>query len=144
MKLPYKPGDPDFLLRLALRANVAFSTLCGIVWIAGGEGLGRWFGREGSMAGDGIGLLVFAALIAIVSSRPRIPAPAAVVVVLLDVLWALDAAAKVANGTFSTGGGWAIGIIAFIVLDLATLQALGIYKGRQSRHATDMQSSPGV
>lgn len=129
------PHDPDFLLRRALQANAIFSTLCSIAWIVGGEGLARWFGRDASMATDGIVLLVFAALLAILSSRPRIPTILAAVVVLLDLLWVTDAAVKVASGAFSTGGSWVMGAIGLVVLDLAVLQAMGIYRGRRVRRS---------
>lgn len=135
MNLPRKNGDPDYLLRRALQANVVFSTLCGLAWVAGGEALGRWFGREVSMAADGFGLLVFAALLAVLASRERIPAPLAVIVVVLDVLWAADAFAKVASGTFSTAGAWTMGLIALLVVDFAVVQALGIRQGRAERAA---------
>lgn len=136
MNLPHKPGDPDYLLRRVLQANAAFSTLCGVVWIAGGEALGTWFGRDGSMAVDGAGLLAFAVLLAVLSTRPRIHPALAVVVVGLDVLWVADVAMQIAGGTFSTQGAWTIGFMALAVLDFAALQALGVYRSRTLRRAT--------
>ena len=144
MTFANNPADPDSLLRRALRANVLFSTVCGTVWIGGGDALGRWFGRDGSMASDGIGLLIFAGLLAILSTRPRIPAVVAAVVVVLDVLWVLDAATKVANGAFSTQGGWVMGAVALVVLAFAALQALGIQQGRQARQAGKVGAPAGA
>jgi len=135
MNLPHKPGDPDYLLRRVLQANAAFSTLCGLVWIAGGEGLGTWFGREGSMAADGAGLLVFAALLVVLCARAKIPPLLAAVVVALDVLWVVDAGTRIASGTFSTQGSWIMGLIALAVLDFAAFQALGVYWAGQTRRA---------
>ena len=135
MNLPHKPGDPDYLLRLALRANATFSTLCGVVWIAGGEALGTWFGRDGSMAADGAGLLFFAALLALLSTRPSIHPLLAVAVVAADLLWVADAGMKLVGGTFSTQGSWVIAVIALAVLDFAALQALGAYRAHQERQA---------
>jgi len=135
MNLPHKPGDPDYLLRRVFQANAAFSTLCGLVWITGGDSLGAWFGRDGSMAADGAGLLVFAALLLVVSKRPRIHPLLAAIVVALDVLWVIDTGTKIAGGTFSTQGAWAIGLIAIAVLDFAAFQAFAIYRSRELRRA---------
>lgn len=135
MKLPTKPGDPDYLLRRALQANAAFSTLCGLVWIVGGEPLGRWFGRDGSMALDGVGLLVFAGLIAILSTRSPIPTLLAGLVVAADVLWAAGATVQLLGGAFSGPGSWVMGAIVVAVLDFAAFQALGLHHGRKARRA---------
>ena len=135
MTLPRKPGDPDYLLRRALQLNALFSTLCGLAWIGGGEALGRWFGRDGSMASDGVGLVVFAGLLAILSTRARIPTGLAVIVVALDVLWVLDAGAKVASGEFSGAGSWAMALVALMVLDFAVFQTVGIRQGRRLRQS---------
>ncbi len=136
MNLPHKPGDPDYLLRRVLQANAAFSTLCGLVWVAGGEALGTWFGRDGSMAADGAGLLVFAVLLAVLSTRPKIHPLLAVIVVGLDVLWVADVGMQIAGGTFSTEGAWTIGFIALAVLDFAAFQALGVYRSQALRRTT--------
>jgi hypothetical protein len=136
MNLPHRTADPDYLLRRVLQANAAFSTLCGLVWIAGGEALGTWFGRDGSMAADGAGLLVFAALLIVLSTRSEIPPLLAAIVVVLDVLWVVDAGTKIAAGNLSTQGAWVIGIICLAILDFAAFQTLGIYRGRLMRRST--------
>ena len=133
MNLPHNPADPDYLLRRVLQANAVFSTLCGLVWIAGGEALGAWFGRDGSMVADGAGLLVFAALLVALSTRATISPLLAAVVVALDVLWVIDAGTKIASGGFSTQGAWAMVLIALVVLDFAAFQALGAYRASQLR-----------
>ena len=83
----------------------------------------------------GVGL-VFAVLLLVLSARPRIHPLLAAIVVALDVLWVLDVGTKIAGGTFSTQGAWAIGFIALAVLDFAAFQALGLYRSRQLRRAT--------
>ncbi len=133
MKLPHKPGDPDYLLRRVLQANATFSTVCGLVWVGGGASLGTWFGRDGSMAADGAGLLIFAALLVSLSLRRSIPTVLAAVIVALDILWVVDAGVKIADGAFSTPGAWVMGAIALVVLDFATFQALGAYRSRKMR-----------
>ena len=135
MNLPHKPADPDYLLRRVLQANAAFSTLCGLVWVVGGEALGAWFGRDGSMAADGVGLLVFAALLVVLSTRVTIPPLLAAIVVALDILWVVDAGTRIAGGAFSTQGAWVIGFIALTVLDFAAFQAFGVYRAHQLRQS---------
>lgn len=135
MNLPHKPGDPDYMLRRVLQANAAFSTLCGLVWVAGGDALGTWFGRDGTMAADGAGLLVFAALLALLSTRSKVSPVLAAIVVALDILWVVDAGTRIAGGTFSTQGAWVIGFIALTVLDFAAFQAFGVYRAHQIRRS---------
>jgi hypothetical protein len=130
MRFPTRAGDPDFLLRRALQLNAVFSTICGLAWILGGERLGQWFGRDTSMATDGAGLLVFAAILVAIASRPRIAPPVAIAIIALDVLWAIGAFVQIATNQFSTQGTWAMAVIAVIVLDFAAVQGLG---ARQSR-----------
>lgn len=126
MRIPHRPDDPDFFLRRVLQANAVFSTVCGLIWVAGGEPLGHWFGRDSSMASDGLGLLLFAGLLLALSFRTRIPAPLAVAVVVLDIVWVVDACMQVSAGAFSPAGAWTMGIIALVVLDFALFQSLGI------------------
>lgn len=127
-KEPAMSSRPSLPLRLALSFNLAFSTLCGAtVLLVGpavtGATLGPfpgWF-----MAGLGLGLLGFAALIGFTLWRLRVAL--ALLISGMDLLWVISTLPMVAFPNFLTGEGQIVvaGVAAIVGL-AGVLQLAGI------------------
>ena len=78
------------------------------------------------LRGAGVFLLLFSAAVWMVASRPQVSAPAALVVIAVNVLWAADSIAFLASGLAdpTTAGGVWIVMQALVVAGFAGLQAL--------------------
>ena len=123
------------LLRNALRANAAFSTVCGIALIAAFGPLSTTFGIEPSwlLPVTGGMLMLFAAGLILISLRDLIDGTAAITAVVLDVGWVLGSAVLLLLPltTLTATGWWAIASVAEIVALFAVLQFLGLRSSRQ-------------
>lgn len=123
------------LLRLALRGNAAFSTVCGIILIAFGDSLGTLIG-SGPLGPLGWSLLPFAGLVAWISMGKPIRKWPAIVVVALDALWVAGSIPLLFPSSPLTGTGKILALLAAdAVLVFAVLQAMGIYRSRRSSRA---------
>ena len=125
--------DPMAFLRNVLRTNAAFSILSGVLMIGGGAGLGRWLGRSGSVAPDGVVLLVFGGLILWIARRESVNLKAATAVIALDALYVVDTARQILTGQFSGAGNWFYGVVTLLVLDLAVMQTIGAIRSARAR-----------
>lgn len=122
------PRSPSRFLRLALSFNLVFATLCAlIVLLVGpdliGQSLGPfpgWF-----MAGLGIGLLGFAALIGFALCRLRIAT--ALLISAMDALWVISTLPLVVLPGFLTSEGKVVVLaVAGVVALACMLQVAGI------------------
>ncbi len=124
------------LLRYALRANAAFSTVCGIAMIAAFGPLSITFGIKPSwlLPMTGGMLMLFATGLILISFRDAIDRAAAVTAVALDVGWVLGSAVLLLLPltTLTATGWWAIAIVAETVAVFAVLQFLGLRTSRQA------------
>jgi len=119
---------PDGLLRLALRLDAVVTGLNGTAYLAAASLLDDLLGLSpGLLRGTGAFLLVFAASVWLVATRPR---PWAVeAVVALNVAWAVGSVIAVVTDAFTpttAGAAWlvlqAVVVAAFAVLQLAGLR----------------------
>ncbi|HKV81315.1 MAG TPA: hypothetical protein VJP02_24420 [Candidatus Sulfotelmatobacter sp.] len=128
-------GEPSQgLLKKALTGNAMFSVVSGVVILLANRWLVKFLGLPDnvSLAVVGISLIVYAALLLLSASRPRIRIPDAWVAVIMDVAWVVSSYAVILLVPFSVGGKWVIALVAELVLAFAILQWLGIRKIRKS------------
>ena len=126
-----QPTSRPSLLRHALQANGCFSALSGAVFLLAAQPIARLAGLDPLQVRSlGPGLLLFATWLFWISSRRRIPARQAWIVVALDLLWVLGSAALLLGhlAPLTVAGRWLVGLIAVAVLLLADLQAYGLYR----------------
>lgn len=120
----------DRLLRLTLRANATFSTMCAVTALIGAGRLASALGipDPAFLPVLAVNLLVFAGFLVWLSVREVISPALGWAVVVADVLWVLGTVPIVSGEILSaTGDAVAIGVAAFVAL-WAALQALGIRK----------------
>jgi hypothetical protein len=135
---------PTNLLRSALTANAAFSALSGVALTLGASPLSDLLGvPTWSALIVGVGLLPFAAAVAVISRDPQ---PQAVpMVIVADLVWVITAALLIIGfpGLMSTAGLWSLGIATIVVADLMIGQAVGLRRMEQpdpNRRAADSRS----
>jgi len=125
----------DTLLRRALFANAAFSTLCGLTLLLAGGALGPTLGLPGLvLQGVGSALLPFAFGLWWIARRPTVRRGEAWVAVALDLAWVAGSAALVLGDLWPlrTAGVWAVAGVADVVLLFAALQGFGLVRKRPS------------
>lgn len=93
--------DRDGLLRLVLKLDAAACGALGVASLAGATVLGDVFGAPVALlAPVGIFLVAWAAVLWVISSRPRVSKTAAWVVILFNLAWTVDSAVVLAAGWF--------------------------------------------
>jgi hypothetical protein len=124
------PVDPSRFLRHSLRANAVFSTLSGLGFLVASPPIAAYLGDVPPrlVAGVGAQLVLFAAALVWLASRPTLSRPLTVGVILADLAWVLGTAAVVQADLLSSPGTTLVIVIADVVLTLAMLQAFGLYK----------------
>jgi len=127
-----KSEDTGRFLRNALRANVIFSALSGLLLLFGTSSVAAFLGLEAANANTiltvmGVGLLLWAGYTFWVSSQSPVNKWAVFSVIEGDVLWVIGSIILLFTGwvTFSTSGNWAVAIVADIVGLFAILQYWG-------------------
>ena len=120
------------LLKGALSANAAFSTLSGATSLLYADTLGEFLGGVpgAELAGLGVGLLGFAGFVFWLSRRPVVPAALGWGVVAGDAAWVLGTIPLVLSDALSSGGDWLALAIADVVLLFAILQGVGLWRSR--------------
>jgi hypothetical protein len=120
---------PLDLLRLALRLDVVVTGANGLAYLAAAPPLSDLLGvPPGALRGLGAFLVAFAAAVALVAARRRVPVGAVEVVVGANLLWAAGSVAAVATGRFdltAVGTAWVL-LQAAVVAAFAVLQAAGL------------------
>ena len=91
----------DGLLRLVLKLDAVACGALGVVALAGAWALSDLLGAPVALlAPVGVSLVAWAAVLWVISSRPRVSKTAAWVVILFNLAWAVDSAVVVAAGWF--------------------------------------------
>lgn len=117
------------LLHMALQFNVGFSTASGLLLTLGAPWLDDLLGpAPWILAGVGIGLLVFAA--AIHRGAQQAPVTTARLALTADLAWmAATVVLAPLAGSFLTSIGKVVAVgVAFVVLDLAIAEGIGLRK----------------
>ncbi len=132
-----KEPDPSRLLRLALRANAVFSTVCGAAFLVASPAIAGFIGhdRPADLGATGFSLVLFAAGLFWLASRPEISRPGTWLAVALDVAWVLLTAGLLGAGWFNAAGKTAAVLVALVVADFALFQYLGLRRLTGRRHS---------
>lgn len=130
-----KPVNPD-LLRRALRANFAFSSLSAAVLILGAGRLSPLFNLSSNLLlmGVGLSLLMFAGILFFTFSRPNIDRRLASLIITLDGLWVAGSLLLLVTlgGSITRTGVYVIAGVAVVVGLLAVLQWYGLRRSKAS------------
>ena len=129
------PALPDDrLLRLALRLNAAFSSLCAAVCLFAAGPLASRIGvaDPAVLVSLGANLAVFAAFLVWLSRRPRIAAGWVWPVIVADALWVVGTVPLVAGDFLSPLGDGVASFVALAVATWAALQTLGLRRAQAS------------
>jgi hypothetical protein len=121
------------LLRFALTLDGVATGANGVLYLAGAPLLDGWLGLPTEMlVAVGAFLIVYAALVLRLATRPEMPRVAVVAVITANALWAVDSLIALALDWFTptTVGQVLIAVQAVLVAGLAALQYVGL---RQSR-----------
>jgi hypothetical protein len=121
------------LLRFALTLDGVATGANGVLYLAGAPLLDGWLGLPTEMlAAVGAFLIVYAALVLRLATRPEMPRVAVAAVIAANALWAIDSLIALALDWFTptTVGQVLIAVQAVLVAGLAALQYVGL---RQSR-----------
>ena len=122
--------DPSTLLRRALVANALFSMASGALLALGARPVASFLGLDAVLILTVVGvvLLLYAVDLYYVATRPTINRTAAWIAVALDLLWVAGSAAILLGGwlPLTSGGKWAVGIVAELVFLFTVFQYLGI------------------
>jgi hypothetical protein len=129
---------PDSLLRNALRANAAFSGLCGV---SAGLASGALATALGPPAGvvifQGVSLALFSAALVWLATRAEIRLGFALAVVVLDLLWVAGTAAPLlVSGQLTPVGVPVVAALAVIVLGFAGAQYMGVRRVKDASEAS--------
>lgn len=125
--------DRTRLLRLALRTNAAFSTVCGVILLAAAGRLEPMLGiARIELLLTGASLLPFACALAFNAQRPVPNRVAAWIAVGLDLAWVAGSAALLIGHLrpLTSAGYWAVLGVAEVVLTLAVLQIVGLRRSQ--------------
>ena len=123
-------SDSPTLLRRALLANSIFSALSGLFFLLGAAPISAFLGLDMPMMIRflGVDLLIFGAIVYKVATASPINRTFATVIVALDVVWVIGSIALIFGNIvpLTTGGKWAIAIVADVVTCFAIAQYMGI------------------
>ena|SRR5215472_1955604 len=128
--------DPQTLLRRALQGNALFSVISGALILAMNRALVEFLGLGSSTSLNplGIGLLGYAGWLLWNARREKIKIVDAWIAVILDIVWVVGSYAVLFAVRFSSGGKWAVALVAELVFLFAVMQWLGLRRvgrGRQ-------------
>jgi len=123
-------------LRRVLQANGLFCAVSGLLAIVAAGPLATFLGLAEPLilVVTGIILVPYGlALFWIVSSRDSLLGQVAVVAIVLDIAWVLGSIVLLLTNwvPFTTGGKWAVAIVALIVADFAGTQIYALNRVRQ-------------
>lgn len=130
-------SDKQKLLRRALQGNGLFSVISGVIILATNRTLVEFLGlpSNASLAALGIGLLGYASWLLWTAGREKIKTVHAWIAVLLDMVWVAGSYALLFAVRFSSGGKWALGLVAEVVFLFGVLQWLGLRRIGSSRQS---------
>ena len=120
------------LLRKALLGNSIFSTISGLLFVFDAAPIAAFLGLSSALVLRilGVGLLAFAIIVYKIATANPIDLRAAMSIVVGDLLWVVGSVVLIFTSlvSFTTGGKWAIAMVADIVLVFAIVQYVGIRK----------------
>jgi Na+-translocating ferredoxin:NAD+ oxidoreductase RnfE subunit len=128
-------AHPSDLLRRALRGNSIFSFASGLLLTFGAAPIAAFMGIADDslvLTVMGIIILVFAAFLWITTAKPVIDRQIGIAIFIMDVAWVVVSLIILVTDAFSlsTGGRWAILIVADIVAVFALLEFVGLRRLR--------------
>lgn len=121
------------LLRFALTLDGVATGANGVLYLAGAPLLDGWLGLPTEMLmAVGAFLIVYAALVLRLATRPAMPRAAVAAVIAANLLWAVDSLIALALDWFTptTAGQVLIAVQAVLVAGLAALQYVGLKQSR--------------
>ena len=121
------------LLRFALTLDGVATGANGVLYLAGAPLLDGWLGLPTEMLiAVGAFLIVYAALVLRLATRPEMPRVAVVAVIAANALWAIDSLIALALDWFTPTavGQVLIAVQAVLVAGLAALQYVGLKQSR--------------
>ncbi len=134
-----KANSGDSLLRRALRANAAFSTVSGITLAAGSYAIGPRIGVEPSwiVLLVGLGLLPFAFDLYVNAARARMDLAKVKMAIAGDIAWIAGSVAVIVIDPtgLTTAGLITIAVVAAVVGEFAFLQWVGFRRAREAYSA---------
>lgn len=130
-------SDKQKLLRRALQGNALFSMISGAFILAINRGLVEFLGlpSNASLTPLGIGLLGYAVWLLWNAKREKIRILDAWIAVILDIVWVVGSYALLLAVRFSSGGKWAVVLVAELVFLFAVMQWLGLRRVSRSNQA---------
>ena len=118
------------LLRGVLLGNASFSIITGLAFLLWSQPIATFLGGVPALEIIALGviLLPFAAFVAWAATRPTINRQAVRIIIAMDIAWVLGSALLLLTGVLplTSGGKWAIGIVADIVACFALGQFIGL------------------
>lgn len=125
--------NPHRLLRMALRLNATLSTLSALVFMVPTRTVPALIGLPSSeLITLGLGLLVFAAVLWWISTRPftrRWVQAVVLLIVIIDVLWVVDVVVQlITSPLFTVAGHWIFASLALLVASLAEVQGYALWR----------------
>ncbi len=128
--------DESQLLRIALRANGAFTALSAVCFLTASGSISAFLGilSAGQVLFQAAQLGLFAVWLFWLAARPVIPRWQIVTIILLDVVWVVGSFIILVNASpeLTVAGKWSIGVVALIVTLFAALQAAGFMRYRRA------------
>jgi hypothetical protein len=121
------------LLRFALTLDGVATGANGVIYLAAAPLLDGWLGLPTEMlVAVGAALIVYAALVLRLATRPAMPRVAVVAVIAANALWVVDSLIALALDWFTptTVGQVLIAVQAVLVAGLAALQYVGLKQSR--------------
>ena len=131
-------SDKQKLLRRALQGNALFSAISGVVILAMNRTVVEFLGlpSNASLAALGIALLGYAGWLLWNARHEKIKIVDAWIAVILDMVWVVGSYALLFSVRFSSGGKWAVVLVAELVFLFGVMQWLGLRRiGRSRRPA---------
>jgi len=130
-------SDKQKLLRRALQGNALFSMISGAFILAINRGLVEFLGlpSNASLTPLGIGLLGYAVWLLWNAKREKIRILDAWIAVILDIVWVVGSYALLFAVRLSSGGKWAVVLVAELVFLFAVMQWLGLRRVSRSNQA---------
>jgi hypothetical protein len=128
-------SDKQKLLRRALQGNALFSVISGVVILATNRTLVKFLGlpSDASLTALGIGLLGYAGWLLLNARREKIKMLNAWIAVILDMVWVMGSYALLFEVEFSSGGKWAVLLVAELVFLFGVMQWVGLRRIGRSR-----------
>lgn len=137
--------DPASLLRLSRRANAWFSGASGLAFLVAANPIGVFLGLDAPwiIRALGIGLLLYALWLIMISRRPVLHSHEVWSAIALDGAWVFGSALMLIAGPIplTLQGKWAVGIAADTVAMVAGLQMFGWFRYHAALLFADSEGS---